>query len=255
MYFPKSAAIAEVHSTLAPQIELVDDLIYTIGDFPIRVDQMADSVGIQPPQFERILRLYVGAGILQSERRLYCRRCESLVDEGLRECDNCEADFSVHAPDSIDAYVADDPVVRVEPDPERPEPNSVLIRIQFVAGDRGGTQKNQLQLPKELRAIREAIAAAEHRECVASDAAILAASVQDLGALYTTHPTVLHFGGHGDDRSLAFVRDQELLADVVTVTADRLVKILREFPDRVSLCVFNTCDSAQLRRPSLTLVS
>lgn len=246
MYLPKSADIARAHASLGEQIQLVDDLIYTIGDFPIRVDQMSDTVGIQPPLFQRILRLYIAAGTLRQETRSYCARCEALVEGGDGECDNCEADFETHPPDSMEVYVPTDPVIRVEPEVGDAGETGVSVRVQFIAGDRGGAQKNQLQIPKEHRAIKDAIASATHRDCFPNIDAIFAASLDDLGNVYTARPTIIHFGGHGDDRTLLFVRDQELLADTVPVTADRLARILREFPEPVSLCVFNTCDSAAI---------
>jgi hypothetical protein len=246
VYLPKSAAIAEAHAAIASQIHSVDELIYTIGDFPIRVDQMSDNVGIQPPLFQRILGLYATAGILMKESRSYCARCETLVDPGDKECDNCEAEFKRYPPDSIDVYVPTDPVLRVEPRVTDDGAGGASVRIQFIAGDRGGGQKNQLQIPKEHRSITSAISGATHREYFPSLEPILAASLDQLGNIYTTNPSIIHFGGHGDDRSLLFVRDQQLLADTVPVSAEQLVKILRQFPERVSLCVFNTCDSVAI---------
>jgi hypothetical protein len=247
VFLPKSAAIAEEHRTIASHIALVDELIYAIGDFPIRVDQMCDNVGIQPIQFQRILMLYVAAGVLRKDRRRYCSQCESLIeDDGDEECDNCEATFKKQQPDVFDVFIPVDPVMRVDPEADSDGEEEIAIRIQFVAGDRGGGQRNQLQTPKEHRAIRDAIQSATYRDYFPALDAIHAASLEQLGALYTVNATVIHFGGHGDDRSLSFVLDQELLAQTVPVTADQLVAILREFPQRIRLCVFNTCNSAQI---------
>jgi hypothetical protein len=246
MYFPKSEAIAEAHPTICDQIRLVDQLIYEIGDFPIRIDQMSDNLGIDPPLFDRILGLYVDAGILRQGTSNYCARCEALAQPGDLECDNCEIDFKTQPPDTISVYLPTDPVIRIEPANQKPGRNALSVRIQFVGGDRGGSQRAQLQLPKEYREINDAIVSAAHRDCFAKVDAVFAATLDDMGTLYTSKPDIIHFGGHGDDRSLGLLQDQELLVQTIPVPADQLVRILREFPQRVWLCVFNTCNSAAI---------
>jgi phosphoglycerate-specific signal transduction histidine kinase len=57
-------------------------------------------------------------------------------------------------------------------------------------------------------------------------------------------PTILHFAGHGDDRSLSFITDQGLVANTTPLIGQQLVAILGNFPDRIRLCVLNTCNSA-----------
>ena len=247
MFLPQSDAIAEAHTSNTSEIERVDELIYTIGAFPVRADQMCDNVGMRRVLFERILSLYVSAGVLRKERRRYCSACESLIeldDDDI--CDSCEALFKQKAPDVFEVFVAADPIIRAEPGAETDGSMGEVVRIQFVAGDRRGTQRNLLQIPKEHRAIRTAIESAAHRDYFQVLDAIHAASLQDLGTLYTVNATIIHFGGHGDDRSLSFVLDQELLAQTVPVSADQLAAILGAFPKPIRLCVFNTCESAEI---------
>lgn len=96
MYFRKSADIAKAHLTLANAVEQVDDLIYTIGDHPIRPDHVSDHLSIDENLLRRILGLYVAAGILRREPRRYCSVCDLLIDEqdDQYECENCDTNFS-----------------------------------------------------------------------------------------------------------------------------------------------------------------
>lgn len=116
--------------------------------------------------------------------------------------------------------------------------------ILFVAGDRGGGQRNQIQIPREFDSVKEAIRGCDHREAFNLANPILAATHQKLVAAYRDRPAILHFAGHGDDRSLSFISDQGLLVSHTPVIAEQLATILSNFPDRVHLCVLNTCDSA-----------
>ena len=84
MYFRKSADIVKAHQTLAKEVEQVDDLIYTIGDHPIRADQVSDNLGIDETLLLRILGLYVTADILRCEKRRYCRRLRIAYRRGKR---------------------------------------------------------------------------------------------------------------------------------------------------------------------------
>jgi hypothetical protein len=250
VYFRKSEAIAKAHQTLANEVELVDALIYTIGDHPIRPDQTSDNMGVEENLLRRILALYASAGILRCESRRYCGKCDSLIDEDNDplECDNCEAHFSRIKPDVVEVFVPVDPIIRVELDQDTETGEVIPVCIQFVGGDRGGGQKNQLQVPKEYGSIKSGIQASDHADRLALVDPVFAAKLEDLGTLYARKPRLIHFAGHGDDRSLSFIRDQELLADTITVTAERIGKILQAYPVRVLVVVFNTCDSAVIAK-------
>lgn len=117
------------------------------------------------------------------------------------------------------------------------------VTIVFVAGDRGGAQRNQIQIPRELDSIQSALRACEHRDAISIATPILAATFQKLVEAYRHRPGILHFAGHGDERSLSFISDQGLLVSETPLVAGRLASILRNFPERVRLCVLNTCNS------------
>jgi hypothetical protein len=248
MYFRKSADIASAHRSLAEDVEQIDEVIYTIGDHPIRPDHLSDSLGIEQDLLVRILGLYVTAGTLRRETRRYCGSCEQLVDEhdSPKECDNCETKFSRVKPEEVEVFTPVDPVIRVDIGVDDDAGATTPVHIQFVGGDRGGGQKNQLQVPKEHGLIKGAIKATEHSDRLELTDPVFAAKMNDLGALYVAKPRVIHFAGNGDDRSLSFIRDQELVAATVKVTAGRLAKILQAYPTPVSVIVFNTCDSAAM---------
>ena len=118
--------------------------------------------------------------------------------------------------------------------------------VLFVAGDRGGSQRNQVQIPREFASIQEALRGSENRDAFVLAPPILAASRQTLIEAYRHQPVILHFAGHGDDRSLSLILDQGLLVSQTQLLAEQLATILGTFPDRVRLCVLNTCDSAPI---------
>jgi hypothetical protein len=137
---------------------------------------------------------------------------------------------------------------------ERPvsvrDPNKArsTITILFVAGDRGGSRHNQVQIPREFDRIQAAIRGAEHRDTFAIATPIQATTHLKLTAAYRGQPTVLHFAGHGDDRSLSLLLDQDLVVTEAPIVAEELVKVLGSFPKRIRLCVLNACESDNLAR-------
>ena len=248
MFFRKSADIAKAHPTLANDVKQVDDLIYAIGNHPLRLDHVSDNLSIDENLLRRILGLYATGGILRCESRRYCSRCDVLIDEegDPQECDNCEARFPQVKPEQVEVFAPVDPVIRIEFNQEEDAGEVAPVCIQFVGGDRGGGQKNQLQIPKEFGSIKSGIKEADFSDRLELADPVHAAKMEDLGKLYTAKPRLIHFAGHGDDRSLSFIQDQELLAGTVSVTAERIAKILKAFPAPVSVVVFNTCDSAAM---------
>lgn len=131
---------------------------------------------------------------------------------------------------------------------EAGSPTTAVITVMFVAGDRGGSHRNQVQIPREFSCIQDAIRGSEHRDAFYIAPPILAASRQTFVEAYRQRPVILHFAGHGDSRSLAFIFDQDLLVTQTEVFAAQLAAILGAFPDPVRLCVLNTCDSASIAR-------
>lgn len=126
--------------------------------------------------------------------------------------------------------------------------NRSTVTVLFVAGDRGGGQRHQIQTPRELNAIEEALRACKYRDTFHLATPLLAATRQKFVESYRHRPAILHFAGHGDDRSLSFILDEGSLVSPTPVTAGQLAAILGNFPDRVRLCVLNTCNSASVAK-------
>src|ERR1043165_3718274 len=120
--------------------------------------------------------------------------------------------------------------------------------VLFIAGDRGGGQRNQIQTPREFDSIKDAIRGSEHRESFKLAPPILGATHQKLTEAYRDRPAILHFAGHGDDRSLSFLKDLGLLVNSTPLITEQLAAILGSFPVRIRLCVLNTCDSAAVAK-------
>ena len=72
------------------------------------------------------------------------------------------------------------------------------VTILFIAGDRGGTQRNQIQIPREFDSIQNALRSCKHRDAISLATPILAATFQKLVEAYRHGPAILHFAGHGD---------------------------------------------------------
>jgi len=250
MYFQQSANIAEAHESLSELVEQLDELIYETGETPIRPEVVADSFDADVDVLVRVLKQYETAGVLRHETRRYCGKCEALIDEDDSpiECDDCETPFAHVKPDKCPVFIAVDPVIRTEDfdadEDELPEP----CRIQFVGGDRSGGTHNVLQLPKEHKAIVAGLKQSKYPKQFTLIESVYAATIAELGDLYVNQPRLIHFAGHGDERSLSFVKDQELLASAVPVTAEKLGTILSHFPNPVAVVVFNTCNSADIAR-------
>jgi hypothetical protein len=123
---------------------------------------------------------------------------------------------------------------------------SSSVTVLFVAGDRGGTQANQIQTPREEDAIQDALRASKYRDAISLSNPIHAATRQKLVRAYRSNAGIIHFAGHGDERSLSFIVDQGILVSTTDVIAEQLASILKTFPQRVRLCVLNTCQSAAI---------
>jgi len=248
MYFPASAAIATSHSALAGAIKELDRLIYQTGDHPLRVPSTADFLGISLPVLERLLAQFEQHSLLHREERHFCRVCDWLLDEndeGLW-CDNCERTFESLATHKEEVFAPVDPIVRVEFEPEETDSAESPTVIQFIAGDRGGPRDAQVQAPREHREIRDAIAAGRFSNHISMVNAIHAATANEIATSYTESPDVLHFAGHGNDRTLSIIRDRGALVQARPLMGDDLRSMLENFPHRVRICMFNTCESSRL---------
>lgn len=120
------------------------------------------------------------------------------------------------------------------------------VRVLFIAGDRGGSQGSQLQIPREYHAIQSALRACKHRDVIALANPILAATRERLAEAYRERAAVVHFAGHGNDRSLSIIEDHGLLANETPLDADHLCDMLRTMQERVRLCVLNACVSVEM---------
>ena len=120
------------------------------------------------------------------------------------------------------------------------------VKVLFIAGDRGGSQDSQLQIPQEIHAIQGALRACEHRSVITLANPILAATREKLAGAYRERPAVVHFAGHGNDRSLSIIDDHPLFAGETPLDADYLCDLLRTMQVRVRLCVLNSCVSVDL---------
>lgn len=246
MYLPKSADIARRHPEATHAIEAIDQIIYNIGAYPLRPTHVADSLELLHPVVERILHLYVEAGVLQKEVRLVCPVCEFFLENDGTDsdwCDNCETTFARRRPVRETVFAPVNPISRRAVNDESTVDVVTPISIRFIAGDRGGAQRNQLQIPKEYNQIKAAVNSAKYRTRVRIETPLLAASAQDISFVYQSNPTILHFGGHGDERELSVIVDKTLVASTEPLSADQLLAMLQSFPTRVRVCVFNTCKS------------
>lgn len=99
-----------------------------------------------------------------------------------------------------------------------------------------------------MDSIQAALQGCKHREAFNFDIPILGATRQKLVAAYRNRAAILHFAGHGDDRSLSFILDQGVVVSTTPIIARQLAEVLRNFPYRVRLCVLNTCDSSSVAK-------
>ena len=136
----------------------------------------------------------------------------------------------------------------IDPPPSQEQPTSEAAgrnsaTILFMAGDRGGSQLDQLQIPKEYHAIQNALRASERRTMISLGNPILAITREKLAHAYRQRPKIVHFAGHGSDRSLSIIEDHHLLATETPLSAEEFITVLKTMEERVMLCVLNACGS------------
>ncbi|MDR3638882.1 MAG: hypothetical protein P4L84_34070 [Isosphaeraceae bacterium] len=115
--------------------------------------------------------------------------------------------------------------------------------IQFVAGDRGGGPRAQLQLPREEKKIKESVALGKRRDAFEFAPPVFAASIDEVIACQQHRPAIVHFAGHGEQRQMILVRDRDPLVDLMRLHEQEAEVLFKNFPDRLRLVVFNTCHS------------
>jgi hypothetical protein len=241
MYLPASASIASKHPELAEAIEAVDAVLYDIGDHPILPTVMADNLDVDEGTLRRILRQYEVAQVVRQENRWYCSRCNELVDENRDYCDLCDTRFETLRPEKALVFVVCEPILRVEFGSSTETP--VEVCVLFVAGDRGGANENQVNIPDEWRDVKAALKAGPNAQFFQAADIIIGANVADLGNAYQQNPTVLHVAGHGNGRSLSLLERRGSTVSSKPLPQEQLRDILANYPERVLLCLLNACDS------------
>ena len=104
-------------------------------------------------------------------------------------------------------------------------------------------------MPTEYHAIQEALRASEHRDLISLGSPILAATRERLAQAYRNAPKIVHFVGHGSERSLSIIEDHHLSAnDDGSQREAEFSTVLRTVKERVILCVLNACESEGLAR-------
>ena len=115
------------------------------------------------------------------------------------------------------------------------------ITVLFAAANPLDTDR--LRLDAEIRAITERIRASEHRDGIDLESRWALRPPDLLQAFNELRPHIVHFSGHGNERSIAF---ENAFGDAVEVGIKALVELMRVMTDNIRLVVFNVCESEQL---------
>jgi hypothetical protein len=135
--------------------------------------------------------------------------------------------------------------------PDRPVGDESLagaVVIQFIGGDRGGGPRDLLQIPREEKAIRNAVVRGRFGKSFGFAPAEFAASINDVVACRNHRPAIVHYVGHGKERYLVLVRDRGVLVELTPLDLVQVETLFSSFPTRVRLLVFNACRSLELAR-------
>ncbi len=246
MYLPASASIAGNHPELHAEIEAVDEMLYEIGGHPIRPDVVADNLDIDAATLTRVLRLYGTAQVLREEQRRYCRHCESLIDGGYTFCDVCDTRFETLAPEQHQVFVVIEPILRE--DYRESEHDPAVVRLLIVTGSLGTANETQLNVGDERHRIQQALTAGSNKRLFLADDIIVGANATQLTNGYRQNPTILHFIGHGTQRTLSLVELRGTMTQTQPLSGEQLHTILAQYPNRVLLCVMNACHSDTIAR-------
>ncbi|MFG1602852.1 CHAT domain-containing protein [Actinoplanes sp. NPDC049265] len=119
------------------------------------------------------------------------------------------------------------------------EPLRILYMTAAQAGD--------LRVDREVRAVREAVRAATHRDMVDIEPLPAATGSDLLNGLTRFRPHAIHFSGHGNESVLSFDAGETGPAHGYAMAADTFVGALRAVDHPPRLVVLNACKSeAQL---------
>lgn len=256
MFFVSSGSIAGEHPEMRDIIVLLDAHLSAVGDGAFRADMAADFLNAEPAVIERLLDEYVRQGVVVSQLGYLCPQCDQLL--GLvrsgRElwCDLCDRTQSLRAKDlrGCKVYRVRTDALRETQVPNELEETGTAGRgtsILFVAGDRGGGPRAQLDLPGEEKALQQAVKSAKPSGLFSFLSPIYAATAGQLVEGVEAGPGILHFVGHGAERHLQLVDPSQPLG-IQPITAERLEQLLRHAPTKIRLAYFNTCDSDGIAR-------
>lgn len=253
MYFVASASIAADHPELADAASALDAYLAASEGSPVRPETAADFTAAEPAITARLLKEFERRGVLSTEIGYLCPVCDGLLGtvRGGRElwCDICDRKQSLRGKDLRGCTV-----FRVRTDAEKAERPAVvptntgmLLTIQFVAGDRGGGPRAQLDQPGEEKAIRRAIQSSRGSSRFEFAPGLFAAGAPELVERIEEGPAVLHFAGHGTERKLLLL-DPAQVQPSQPVTPERLETLLKYAPERVRLAFLNLCESEAMAR-------
>lgn len=262
MFFVASATIAANHRELEDAVRALDGYLQANQGHPFRLGHAAGILRLDRDLVRRLLEFYQGEGAVKPEVGYICPDCDGFLarvpGEGDLWCDVCEKTFNYRGDVPIGeklwrtlpeaAKTGWQPTAEGEPEASPVETAPGQVVIQFVAGDRGGGTRAQLQIPREEKKIVEAVALGGLRDAFRFARSVFAASIDEVIACHQNRPAVVHFVGHGEERRMVLVRDRDPLVDMMQLYPEQAEVLFRNFPERVRLVVFNTCHSIDLAR-------
>src|SRR5438874_1620479 len=109
------------------------------------------------------------------------------------------------------------------------------VKVLFIAGERAAGRQAALNLTNEFKAMQEGIQSGRHRDAYTLCEPIFDASRKDLPKSLVRHrPAIVHFAGHGEDRTLQLLDERGFPAPV---TSEDIVQLFSNVPDPVRLLV------------------
>lgn len=121
-----------------------------------------------------------------------------------------------------------------------PRYNMEKIKVLFLAANPAGT--TQLQLDEEMRAIKEKIRAAEHRDSLEIIPWFALRADDLLQALLQHKPHIVHFSGHGSDAGELIVVDNKT-GNPKPISQRALESLFSTLRDNIRLVLLNACFS------------
>ena len=111
------------------------------------------------------------------------------------------------------------------------------ITVLYLAAS--PTNADRLRIDEEAREIRESIARSAHRDSIQLETRAAVRPMDLIVAINETHPTIIHFSGHGvKDGAIAF---EDESGRVKLISKEQMAVVLSTVADHVRLLVFNAC--------------